>query len=307
MLGLLFISVATPRPILISLSISLILSRGRGTPNPLASSHSAPNPIRDSRDGRDGSDGDTRRQRREEWYWDDRYLKEQATFDWYQRYEAVAPLLRLLLRSSHRILLVGCGNSRVPDSTFGEKTVNDDYEQVVNIDISSVVIRAMQSKYSHLPHLQYMKMDVRDMSAFEDNSFDAVIDKGTLDSIMCGNDSQVNSTKMLKEVHRVLKERGIYIMPFDVLFWFLNIKKRIVGADNIWRSKLSVGFADGSQLMEHKHSCNSTQSAMANPNKLQMGCSWVRESNNSDNLYIRFCDHIILHRSNIGFLSSDRS
>ncbi|XP_078159106.1 uncharacterized protein LOC144554666 isoform X2 [Carex rostrata] len=143
----------------------------------------------------------------EEWYWDDRYRKEQATFDWYQRYEAVAPLLRLLLRPSHRILLVGCGNS-----PFGEEMVNDDYEQVVNIDISSVVIRAMQSKYSHLPHLQYMKMDVRDMSAFEDNSFDAVIDKGTLDSIMCGNDSQVNATKMLKEVHRVLKERGIYIM-----------------------------------------------------------------------------------------------
>lgn len=92
-----------------------------------------------------------------------------------------------------------------PDSAFGEKMVNDDYEQVVNIDISSVVIRAMQSKYSHLPHLQCnisfefclipfhsiallilndhsctdMKMDVRDMSAFEDNSFDAVIDKGT--------------------------------------------------------------------------------------------------------------------------------
>ncbi|KAJ6899702.1 hypothetical protein NC652_025989 [Populus alba x Populus x berolinensis] len=45
-------------------------------------------------------------------------------------------------------------------------------------------------------------MDVRDMSEFQSGSFNAVIDKGTLDSILCGNDSRKNAPRMLKEVWR---------------------------------------------------------------------------------------------------------
>ncbi|CAA2972123.1 methyltransferase 13 [Olea europaea subsp. europaea] len=90
--------------------------------------------------------------------------------------------------------------------------VDDGYEDVVNIDISSVVIEAMQKKYSNRPHLKYIKMDVRDMSTFETGSFDAVIDKGTLDSLLCVYNSKQNSTKMLEEVSRVLKDEGVYIL-----------------------------------------------------------------------------------------------
>ncbi|XP_060176259.1 uncharacterized protein LOC132606682 [Lycium barbarum] len=56
--------------------------------------------------------------------------------------------------------------------------VDDGYEDVVNVDISSVVIKAMQKKYSDRPQLKYMKMDTRDMNCFEGGSFDAVVDKG---------------------------------------------------------------------------------------------------------------------------------
>lgn len=47
----------------------------------------------------------------EAWYWDERYRKEAGPFDWYQKYPALAPLLRLYLAPHHRLLLVGCGNS----------------------------------------------------------------------------------------------------------------------------------------------------------------------------------------------------
>ena len=96
--------------------------------------------------------------------------------------------------------------------------VDDGYGDVVNIDISSVVIDAMNKKYSHRPQLKCaslslsvyyipirggscgllcvlmimwknkktdLKMDVRDMKAFQDASFDAVIDKGNLSFIKC--------------------------------------------------------------------------------------------------------------------------
>jgi hypothetical protein len=47
----------------------------------------------------------------EAWYWDERYRKEAGPFDWYQKYPALAPLLRLYVRPHQRLLLVGCGNS----------------------------------------------------------------------------------------------------------------------------------------------------------------------------------------------------
>ncbi|GAB4859031.1 hypothetical protein Ancab_010499 [Ancistrocladus abbreviatus] len=140
-------------------------------------------------------------------YWDIRYSQESGPFDWYQRYCSLAPLLNLYLPRGSRILVVGCGNS-----ALGEGMVDDGYEDVVNIDISYVVIEAMRKKYCNRPQLKYIKMDVRDMSTFQTGSFDAVIDKGTLDSLLCGNNSQQDAAMMLEEVGRVLKEQGIYML-----------------------------------------------------------------------------------------------
>ncbi|KAL8151289.1 hypothetical protein V2J09_021097 [Rumex salicifolius] len=145
----------------------------------------------------------------EAWYWDNRYAHESGgSFDWYQHYTSLAPLVNLYFPRPHqRLLVVGCGNS-----AFSEGLVDDGYEDVVNVDISSVVIEAMQKKYQNRPQLKYITMDVRDMSSFQTGSFDAVIDKGTLDSILCGNNSRVNATMMLEEVERVLKDKGVYIL-----------------------------------------------------------------------------------------------
>ncbi|MFS8005371.1 putative endothelin-converting enzyme 1 [Helianthus anomalus] len=148
----------------------------------------------------------------EAWYWDKRYAKEStasSSFDWYQKYESLAPLLHLYVPPTTRIriLVVGAGNS-----AFSEGMSKDGYGDIVSIDISSVVIERMRKKYSDSPHLKYIEMDVRDMKAFEAGSFDAVIDKGTLDSLLCGHNSKLNAGRMLEEVERVLKKEGVYIL-----------------------------------------------------------------------------------------------
>ncbi|KAG1371407.1 calmodulin-binding transcription activator 1 [Cocos nucifera] len=109
-------------------------------------------------------------------YWDQRYRQDPGPFDWYQKYETLAPVLDLYLRRSHRLLVVGCGNSKL-----GENMIADGYQDVVNIDISSVVVEAMQKKYQDIQQLKYVKMDVRDMNSFEDGSFDAIIDKDRME------------------------------------------------------------------------------------------------------------------------------
>ncbi|KAL3505562.1 hypothetical protein ACH5RR_030944 [Cinchona calisaya] len=170
----------------------------------------------------------------EAWYWDKRYTIEAggAPFDWYQKYPSLAPLLHLYIPLHHRVLVVGCGNS-----AFSEGMVNDGYSEVFNIDISSVVVEAMQKKYSSSQKLKYMKMDVRDMSAFEAGSFDAIVDKGTLDSMLCGHNSRENAAKMLEEVDRVLKDRGVYIL---VTYGAPNYRLRLLKNSCSWTIKLHV-------------------------------------------------------------------
>ncbi|KAK3007119.1 hypothetical protein RJ639_016188 [Escallonia herrerae] len=163
----------------------------------------------------------------EAWYWDKRYEREAAEggapFDWYQKYPSLAPLLRLYVPPHHRVLVVGCGNS-----AFSEGMVDDGYRDVVNVDISSVVIEAMQKKYSGNPHLKYMRMDVRDMSAFQKGSFNAVVDKGTLDSLLCGHNSRENAAKMLEEVGRYIT----YGAP--------NYRLRLMRESRSWTIRLHV-------------------------------------------------------------------
>ncbi|CAL9111272.1 unnamed protein product [Musa textilis] len=176
-------------------------------------------------------------------YWDQRYQSDPATFDWYQKYPSLAPLFDRYLLRHHRLVLVGCGNS-----ALGESMVDDGYQDVVNIDISSVVIEAMQKKHMDKQGLKYINMDVRDMSLFQSSSFDAVIDKGThaMISIVCGHDAMHNATKMLLEVDRVLKDKGVYILityggPSYRLYMLRSIQRWAISLHVIDRVEKSPG------------------------------------------------------------------
>jgi len=54
-------------------------------------------------------------------------------------------------------------------------------------------------------------MDVRDLK-YEDNTFDLAIDKSTIDALLCGDNSFINVAIMIKEVQRILKTGGIYMI-----------------------------------------------------------------------------------------------
>ncbi|KAJ4779438.1 S-adenosyl-L-methionine-dependent methyltransferases superfamily protein [Rhynchospora pubera] len=142
-------------------------------------------------------------------YWDARYKTEKggAPFDWYRSYAALRPFLRHFVPTSCRVLMLGCGNS-----LMSEHMAMDGYTEIVNVDISSVVIDMMKQRHGHIPQLTYMEMDVRDMSLFSDTSFESVVDKGTLDALMCGTDASQAASQMLGEVNRVLKQGGIYML-----------------------------------------------------------------------------------------------
>jgi len=54
-------------------------------------------------------------------------------------------------------------------------------------------------------------MDVRDLK-YPSETFDLAIDKSTIDALLCGDHSFLNVAIMTKEIQRILKVGGIYLI-----------------------------------------------------------------------------------------------
>lgn len=103
------------------------------------------------------------------------------------------------------------------------------YHFIENIDISEVCIEQMIHMNRDRRLMKWKVADALNMPEFKDESFDVVIEKSTLDAILCGDKSFLNAAKMLKEVQRILKTGGLYIIisygsPENRLFHLVTSK-----------------------------------------------------------------------------------
>jgi len=181
-------------------------------------------------------------------FWDNRYRTQEGKYDWYLSYaqlsEAMLPYMQVKEtsgasaaaasgaaaavavaatagakpaadgkgeevkrdRASLRTLIVGCGNSDLSENMY-----DDGFTNQISIDYSEVVIQKMVESLKDKPSIKFETMDCRDLR-YKDGEFDLIIDKGTLDAILCGNDSAKNSSDMLDQCSRVLKPGGIFFI-----------------------------------------------------------------------------------------------
>ena len=88
---------------------------------------------------------------------------------------------------------IGCGNGRIQEGLY-----EDGYEQIFNNDISETVIAQMNEHKKARGHYQ-MAYDVMDATNMEypDCSFDLVLDKSTLDTMLCSESPILKTAKML--------------------------------------------------------------------------------------------------------------
>lgn len=86
----------------------------------------------------------------------------------------------------------------------------DGFTNIVSMDISQEVVKYMQERLSKYKSLSYVVEDALNMK-FENSSFDAVIDKALLDSILCKENANPDADKMVKEIYRVLGKRGKFL------------------------------------------------------------------------------------------------
>jgi SAM-dependent methyltransferase len=87
----------------------------------------------------------------------------------------------------------------------------DGYKNIVNIDISDEVIKGMKVYHEKQGiKCEWLEMDATSLK-FENESFDVVIDKGTMDAVLCGNDYFVPN-RILQEMFRVVKPGNSVLM-----------------------------------------------------------------------------------------------
>jgi SAM-dependent methyltransferase len=83
--------------------------------------------------------------------------------------------------------------------------------QVVNVDISPVVIEQMRLM-DQLPGQAWEVADCRSMPEFDDASFGSVLDKGTLDAVLCSSHGTADAAAYINEVHRLLVPGGVFLL-----------------------------------------------------------------------------------------------
>ena len=104
------------------------------------------------------------------------------------------------------LLCVGCG-----DSSFSADLYDQGFTNVCSTDVSEVVIDRMKEAPDSLsrPSLRWC-VDDACASSFADGAFDAVLDKGLIDCLMC--ESQEAVAKAVVEAGRVLRPGGRHIV-----------------------------------------------------------------------------------------------
>ncbi|KAL7418997.1 hypothetical protein Q5752_006681 [Cryptotrichosporon argae] len=180
-------------------------------------------------------------------YWEKRYTTEPegTSFDWFLSPEYLLSFFAAVDKSA-RILMLGCGNSRL-----GEVMYDAGWTNIVNLDYSPAVIAQMRARHAGRPHMEWRVMDVLALEYGEE--FDVVVDKGTMDAMLTTKGDPWNPpaadiatcTREVDEAVRVLRKR-----PGSLFVYFTfgqpHFRKRYLANRPEWRlSTAEIGPPEG--------------------------------------------------------------
>lgn len=139
-------------------------------------------------------------------YWDKRYGGwAKNPYDWLFEFQDVEHIFEKYVSKSDRIFLPGCGNAPLSPDMY-----DAGYKDQFNCDTSGVAIKQMSEKHRSRPGMVFEEMDAT-KTGLQSASFDAVVDKSLIDTLLCCADSVAITTAMVDEFYRLLKPGGVYI------------------------------------------------------------------------------------------------
>ena len=141
-------------------------------------------------------------------YWLQRYENVNCSYEWYDDYETIKPIISdLNLPKRCVILNIGIGNSEL-----SEKMYDEGYKKSYNIDFARNVIHYMKQKNKRLrSSMIFETMNALDIE-YEDEQFDIIFDKATFDCILCDIQANKKAKIYMDEIYRLLKPKGYFFM-----------------------------------------------------------------------------------------------
>lgn len=156
-------------------------------------------------------------------YWDEYYSKSDGaapTHEWFRSFGDLEQFFQtnffdadgLTPSDNPHILNLGSGDSVIP-----VELASRGYQRQLCVDFSPTVVDLMTKRHAEFEGIEWKLMDVRDMAGVADGSIDVAFDKGTLDAMIYGSPwdppqmVKDNTSAYLKEVHRVLRDGGVFL------------------------------------------------------------------------------------------------
>ncbi|CAM9135514.1 unnamed protein product, partial [Choristocarpus tenellus] len=137
---------------------------------------------------------------------------------------------------------LGCGTSDVGPKLAAEPGLN---LQVTDIDSSPSAVRIMRRRHGQRSGYTCARADALNLP-FPEASFDAAVDKGTIDALLCR--SPEDAYNMAAEVHRVLRKGGIFLQVTaedpDARLELLTMQKKGMG----WSRSVFREIGEGEQF-----------------------------------------------------------
>ena len=218
-------------------------------------------------------------------YWDSRF-KGEAEYEWFRGYEAFRHLVERELKPDDRVLVLGAGNSRLSEDLWRLSNI----QHVESTDLSTTVVERMQADAvaRGLPStLHWSVADMRQLP-YPSDTFDAVVEKGTLDCLLTvvrdpwnlPDDVKTTCRQTLQEAHRVLKPDGCFL---SITFSAPHFRRRLLRDGHFtWRVE-HASF--GNEWKYHFYSCRKGMKAVddSEPDELEASrVPWTGESLNHD-------------------------
>ncbi|KAI6200722.1 Methyltransf-11 domain-containing protein [Aphelenchoides besseyi] len=143
-------------------------------------------------------------------YWKKFFEKCDTAFEWYGDYSQLGPILERYIKTSDRILQIGCGNS-----ILAEQLYDNGFRNLTSIDTDAKIIHKQQLKNSDKRPELVFKCSSAAETGLEDSSVNIVVDKGTLDALLPSNSDEKTEqlvSDIFTEIDRVLMPLGRYLV-----------------------------------------------------------------------------------------------
>lgn len=156
-------------------------------------------------------------------YWNDFY-RNSPSFSWYSGWDDLAPFLQELLDPEDHILIPGVGNDAtlldMYDAGYKYLTAFDYASEGIACCQQLLGTQRMKSFGGNDRGVELFVGDARDLHNLQDATFDAILEKGTLDAVSLSGGGRTKENKKMglkhmemaiSELSRVLKPGGLFI------------------------------------------------------------------------------------------------